>query len=112
MVATVKLRQRKQEKHGNKSNFSKDEKSKEIIFRIGRVKQLLKTDCKSSELKRAFLFSCLTELRLSDVQKLKWSDLSELEGVWRITFHQQKTKCIQYHDISEQAVRYSIHHIL
>jgi integrase len=45
----------------------------------------------------------LTGLRLSDVKKLKWSDVSKLDGLWRITFHQQKTKGLQYYDISEQA---------
>ena len=49
------------------------------------------------------MFSCLTGLRLSDVKKLKWNDVSQLDGFWRITFHQQKTRGLQYYDISEQA---------
>ena len=67
------------------------------------LKLLMQINFKKDNTKRAFLFSCLTGLRLSDIKKLKWSNLTELDGMWRITFHQQKTKGLQYYDISEQA---------
>ena len=54
-------------------------------------------------LKRAFLFSCLTGLRWSDINKLDWAEISQFSGVYRITFNQQKTGTLQYLDITQQA---------
>jgi integrase len=70
------------------------------------LKAIVKADCRFDVLKRAFLFSCLTGLRWSDIQNLKWSELQNTGSGWRITFHQQKTKGLQYLDISEQARGY------
>ena len=70
------------------------------------LKAIVKADCRFEVLKRAFLFSCLTGLRWSDVQNLKWSELQNTGSGWKITFHQQKTKGLQYLDISEQARGY------
>jgi integrase/recombinase XerD len=67
------------------------------------VQQLAKTDCRYDFLKRAFLFSCLTGLRWSDIQKLSWREVQKFGDGWRIVFHQQKTKGLQYLDISQQA---------
>ena len=56
--------------------------------------------------KNAFLFSCLSGLRWSDVKKLKWKELiySETEKKWKIHFTQQKTKAKLYHPIPDQAI--------
>lgn len=67
------------------------------------VQLLFKTECRYDVLKRAFLFSCLTGLRWSDINKLEWSQVQNENGTWKINFHQQKTKGLQYHFISEQA---------
>jgi integrase len=67
------------------------------------IQKLAKTDCRYDVLKRAFLFSCLTGLRWSDINNLKWSDVQKFNGGYRITFKQQKTKGMEYLDISEQA---------
>lgn len=70
---------------------------------LDELKKIVKVECRYDVLKRAFIFSCLTGLRWSDVQNLKWSELQNTNEGWRITFHQQKTKGLQYLDISEQA---------
>lgn len=54
-------------------------------------------------LKRASLFSALTGLRHCDIQKLKWSEVEEFNGGYRLNFTQQKTKGVEYMPISEQA---------
>ncbi|MDR0926425.1 MAG: site-specific integrase [Ignavibacteria bacterium] len=64
---------------------------------------LANTECSKPLLKNAFLFSCLTGLRFSDVQKLKWSDISLDGEQWRITFRQKKTQNLLYHYISQEA---------
>lgn len=73
---------------------------------LDELKAIVKTECRYDFLKRAFIFSCLTGLRWSDINNLKWSELQNTNEGWRITFHQQKTKGLQYLDISEQARGY------
>ncbi len=56
-------------------------------------------------LKRAAIFSALTGLRLSDIQKLKWSEVSRDGDSYKLNFNQQKTKGVEYTPISEQAYK-------
>ena len=80
--------------------------NKRAYLTIDELKAIVKAECRYDVLKRAFLFSCLTGLRWSDVNNLKWSELQNTNEGWRITFNQQKTKGLQYLDISEQARGY------
>jgi len=70
------------------------------------LKAVSKEECRYPVLKDAFMFACLTGLRWSDCQKLTWSQIVESEHGWRVIFHQQKTKGLQYHDIPENAIQY------
>ncbi len=70
---------------------------------LEEVQALFKTECRYDVLKRAFLFSCLTGLRWSDIQQLEWSQVQKEGDNWKINFHQQKTKGLQYHYINAQA---------
>jgi integrase len=47
---------------------------------LEELNQLVKTECNNPLLKRAALFSALTGLRFSDIQKLKWSELEFIKG--------------------------------
>lgn len=67
------------------------------------LEALVKTPCQYPMLKNAFLFSCLTGLRWSDIHKLKWKEPQERDGKWYVVFHQQKTKGLQYHPIKKSA---------
>lgn len=63
-----------------------------------------KAECEIPILKRAFLFSCLTGLRWSDVQKLLWSEVQHSKEIGHyIRFHQKKTKGAETQPMSEQA---------
>ena len=84
----------------------KAEDSKREYLTLDELKALVKKDCRYPVLKNAFLFSCLTGLRWSDVQKLTWSEVQKENEGYRITFFQKKTKGLQYLDISEQARAY------
>ena len=71
---------------------------------IEEVRLLVKTECRYSVLKRAFLFCCLTGLRWSDANNLIWKDVYEEEHCYRIKFRQQKTRGLEYLDINDQAM--------
>lgn len=70
------------------------------------LQRLAKTACPYPVLKDAFLFSCLTGMRWSDINKLTWAEVQEFDGGTRIVFRQKKTKGLEYLDITDQAVRY------
>jgi len=70
------------------------------------VKKLIVTDCKYPRLKDAFLFSCLSGLRWSDVVQLKWRDVRIVEKGYVIQFKQKKTKNYEYLPVSEKAVSF------
>jgi integrase len=71
---------------------------------LEELQALARTECEIPELKRAALFSALTGLRWSDVEKLIWSEVqhSESNGCF-IRFTQKKTKGTETLPISEQA---------
>ncbi|MCK3686159.1 site-specific integrase [Maribellus sp. YY47] len=74
---------------------------------IDELNRLVKTPCNDPLLKRAALFSSLTGLRFSDIQKMVWREIEYIEGQgYFLNFLQKKTKGVEVLPISEQA--YSI----
>ncbi|AQY21191.1 site-specific integrase [Riemerella anatipestifer] len=65
---------------------------------------LAKTPCDNDVLKRASLFSALTGLRHSDIQKLKWKEIVVSKEKIELHFTQKKTKGVEYKPISKQAL--------
>ena len=84
--------------------FSQGETFREYLT-FDEVQALVSEKCRYPVLKNAFLFSCLTGIRWSDINKLTWGQLrySEKRG-HELIFRQQKTKGMEYLPISEQAV--------
>lgn len=75
---------------------------------IEELNRLVKTPCNNKVLKHAALFSALTGLRFSDIQKMAWSELEYMEGQgYFLNFKQKKTKGIEYLPISEQAYSFT-----
>jgi integrase len=68
------------------------------------LQAVAKAECDIPILKKAFLFSCLTGLRWSDVNKMTWSEVqhSDVMGYY-IRFRQKKTKGAETLPISDQA---------
>jgi integrase len=68
------------------------------------LNKLAKCETDHKLMKRAALFSALTGLRYSDIEKLKWKEVEVIEGEgYFLNFKQQKTKGIEVLPISEQA---------
>lgn len=79
---------------------------KHVYLSWEEVVKLKNTDCCNPVLKRAFLFSCLTGLRKSDIIALTWDCIQEMDGMTRIVFKQRKTGGQEYLDIPDQAMEY------
>ena len=60
----------------------------------------------AADTKQAFLFSCFCGLRISDILRLKWGDISESKGQKRIEIVMQKTQEALYIPLSRQALAY------
>lgn len=80
------------------------QEGRRMYLTIEELRRLINTDCSNDTVRRAFLFSCLTGLRASDVFRLRWGDIHEQGGYTRIIFRQKKTDGQEYMDITPQAV--------
>ncbi|CAM1366121.1 Tyrosine recombinase [Tenacibaculum litopenaei] len=75
---------------------------------LDELNKLVKIDCNNPLLKRAALFSALTGLRFSDIQKMTWSELEYINGQgYFLNFSQKKTKGVEVLPISEQAYSFT-----
>lgn len=83
--------------------FKEPESEREFLT-VEEIRKLRDTPPPNEELAKAFFFSCLTGLRWSDIVKLKWSEVQEMNGGIRIVFTQKKTGGLEYLDLNEQAV--------
>ncbi|MCD8405020.1 site-specific integrase [Tenacibaculum dicentrarchi] len=82
----------------------KEADTKRVFLTIEELNKLVIADCVNPILKQASLFSALTGLRFSDIEKLKWSEIiHNKEQGYFLEFQQQKTKSNEYLPISEQA---------
>ena len=85
-------------------NISKIPTCKEHLSQDDLIR-LAATPCKSETQKRAFLFSCLTGLRFSDVKALTWDNLQPYgDGSIYIKLRMQKTKQFVNNPVSSEAL--------
>ncbi|WMC07940.1 site-specific integrase [Elizabethkingia anophelis] len=81
------------------------EESRREYLTLEELNTLVETPCELDVLKRAALFSALTGLRHSDIQKLTWDEISIENEQAKINFTQKKTKGVEYMPISKQALQ-------
>lgn len=84
----------------------RQEPSRREYLTLDELKTLINTECRHEIVKRAFLFSCLCGLRVSDIRKLRWCDLQRSSGRVRIEITMQKTKEPLYLPISDEALKW------
>ncbi len=66
---------------------------------------LVKTKCRYEIIKLAFLFSCFTGLRLSDIKKLQWKDIKkDSNNTTTLHFRQKKTGGVEYFPLNQTAI--------
>lgn len=83
----------------NEVKHIKKQDAQREFLTLEELKTLAKTPCHYPEVKRAFLFSCYTGLRYSDVEKLTWENVRNNS----LDFRQQKTKGVEYLPLSDMA---------
>ena len=90
-----------------KEKPKKDESTREFLT-IDELKLLMATPCRLDIVKRAFLFSCFTGLRYSDVKSLLWSEIhTAADGKTLYLEHKQvKTKKNVTVPLSEEALKW------
>lgn len=84
--------------------------STRVYLTVEELKAMMVTPCRSEDTKRAFLFSCFTGLRLSDVRELSWSKIQKSpDGKTRyVRLRMQKTQRPIDVPLSEEAMKYLI----
>ena len=85
----------------------KQPESNREFLTIEEVRQLVQTPCIKPIVKQAFLFTCFSGLRFSDVKALRWGDIqTDSSGEKIIRFKQQKTGKNEYLQVSAEALKY------
>lgn len=84
------------------AGYHREDSMREYLT-IEEMQAMAQVPYKQDSVRRAFLFSCLTGLRLSDIEKLTWSEVMNTQGLTRIVFRQKKTRTIEHLTINEQA---------
>ncbi len=82
----------------------KKKESPKAYLTSGEYKTLASTPCRYPEVKRMFLFACLTGLRKIDLENLEWSDIKKDVDGYSIVFDQSKGGGINYLPLSSEAV--------
>ena len=80
--------------------------SERCYLTLDEVKAMAAAHCKYPALKKAFMFSCLTGIRKSDIEKMRWKEVQQHGEFTRIIFKQKKTGGQEYLDINPQAASY------
>jgi len=83
--------------------FKQGDTEREFLT-LDELQAAVNAECEIPLLKTAFIFSCLTGLRWSDIQKLVWSEVQHSnENGYYIRFKQKKTKGAETLPIPDQA---------
>lgn len=83
----------------------KKPESKREFLTIDEIRSMIAADCPNALVKRAYLFSCFTGLRISDVRNLKWGDVYHENGQTFVSVVMRKTTKPLYIPLSKQALK-------
>lgn len=86
-----------------------EQECRKTYLNVEEVKRLIDTPCPSDILKRAFLFSVFSGLRLGDVRRLTWSNIIKDRDNWRVEIRMQKTRQMLYLPLNRMARKWFDH---
>ena len=91
---------------GSKEKFQPSESNREFLT-LEELKQAMAAESPREDVKRAFLFSCFTGLRLSDVRSLTWSKITKAPDgqTLQLRVTMQKTNKTVYVPLSTEAIK-------
>lgn len=84
----------------------KQNRGKREYLTIGEVKSLIETPCNKEIVKQAYLFACNCGLRLGDVRKLKWGDITTQSEKWILSITMNKSEKPIHIPLGTQAKRW------
>lgn len=84
---------------------TRSESEREFLT-LDEVNKLVQTRCGNEDVKRAFLFSCFTGLRLSDIERLTGKMIRSTTSGLEVEMRQQKTRRMVYVPISPNAAAF------
>ena len=84
----------------------KKPESKREYLTIDEIRSMIATECPNGLVKRAYLFSCFTGLRISDVKDLRWCDVYYENGQTFVSVVMKKTTKPLYIPLSRQALKW------
>ena len=90
-------------------NDFKLEETRRMFLTLDEIKKFaeVKTNYDTEEeVKRLFMFCCLTGIRYVDAHKIKYGDFEEINGRIRLNFRQQKTSGLEYYDLTDNVRRW------
>lgn len=80
------------------------EESKRAFLTEGELRAMADAECGNAEVKRAFLFSALTGLRVSDIRELTWGDIVAIaDGREAVERRQKKTRGMVRVELTQSA---------
>ncbi len=80
--------------------------SKREFLTIDEIKKMADAECGNPMVKQAYMFSCFTGLRLSDVRALKWGDITQTDNDSYVSVIMQKTQDPVLIPLSKQAMKW------
>ncbi len=80
--------------------------SRRDFLTIEEIKKMMATPYFNEQIRQAYLFSCFCGLRISDIRKLCWRDLSTSGGQWFVSVVMTKTTTPVYIPLSSQAMKW------
>lgn len=83
----------------------KEVETRREFLTLDELRSLVDAPCSSDVLKRAALFSALTGLRHSDIRKMQWKEITEIDGKYTLHYTIQKTNTYQSLPISKEAMK-------
>ncbi len=89
----------------NRRKILGDVQSPERVYLTGdELQKLSSTPCRRSDVRRAFLFSCMCGLRWSDVKALTWGEVKQNGESFWIETRMVKTQQMLYLPLSQDAI--------
>ncbi|MDB9154141.1 site-specific integrase [Parabacteroides distasonis] len=85
---------------------AKTNRGKREYLTIDEVKALIATPCRREDIKNAYLFACNCGLRLGDVRKLKWGDITKDGDKWMLSVVMNKSEKPVHIPLGVQARRW------